>query len=689
MVKKYNTVLTAILLANTFNTTVSAQEFFPVSSTCKVPELEMELMDFQDDIADIYKVEFIASIPDNFEKNVNEKLPNFASGVTEFANKFAAAISLSIGGFDLIKGIETGNTDKTTEGIVTISTYIAPEVAGEVIGTLFSQSIAEAVNPVTAVIVAEALTINQEIKLASKVNQMIEADHNLMKIYKNSIRKTDQQLDKLKKIIVGNYDQIYNYEYDDFGEIVVKLHKNSFETLSNRLMNEYFTKRIQYRLKKNIKPLVTYPNYQIRKYTDISSITGQLEWVANEIDLIYYTTKKFVPYGNGLYVQLNNVNWTAFQDGVYAIYKSEAFKNAFNHAFIWVHNTLYPVLNVIVDKIYDDHAQIMNDFKTILTDTSFLNGIQNSMIAPYNEAITKYVAWQEFGYQVLNTLDYSDAKTTEAIADMVNILNPIIGSVVEIPLVKRISNDVNLAPQVFTITKLFIDQNVDITDKDKFMEILNKWFDAGGSDISHDVYNKMVKAHKTAADKYTKKLVSKSDINLVPINQTKLNALLKKIDENIKNGNLKKKINKELKEQLSLKLPFGGNNINTSYRLLDLAQRASSIQNNYFKVVVDNINRTISEIKNSNDKMFAATRLSELRERLIAIHKNHNNVNYTSTEIHKYTKTNFDWLTFTSTPYVETEHRMLLSFLDALIKDTIEKSKKKKFKIPHIKELRY
>lgn len=679
MVKKYNKVLAAIFLANTFNTTVNAQEFFQINSTCKVPELEMELRNFQDDIADVYKIEYIASQPKNFEKNVNEKLPNFESGVAEFANKFAAAISLSVGGFDLIEGIETGNTDKTTEGIVTISSYVAPEIAGEVIGTLFSQSIAEAVNPVTAVIVAEALAINQDIKLASKVNQMIEADHNLMKVYKNSIKKTDQQLDKLRKIIVGNYDQIYNYEYDDFGEITVKLHKNSFETLSNRLMNDYFTKRIQYRFKKyNIKPLITYPNPKIGRYRGISSITGQLEWVANEIDLTYFTVKKFVPYDNEIYVQLNNVNWTAYQDGVYAIYKSKAFWNAFNHAFVWVYNTLYPVLNVIVDKIYDDHTQIMNDFKTILTDTSFLNGIQNSMIAPYNKAITKYVAWQEFGYQVLNTLDYSDAKTTEAIADMVNTLSPIIGSVVEIPLVKRISNDVNLAPQVFTITKLFIDQNIDITDNDKFMEILNKWFNSGGSDISHDVYNKMVKARKTAAEKYTKKLVSKSDITLVPINQTNLNALLKKIDENIKNGKLKKKINKELKKQLSLKLPFGDNNYNTSYRMLDLAQRASSIQNNYFKVVVDNINRTISEIKTSKDEMFAATRISELRERLIAIHKNHDNVNYASTENHKYTKANFDWLTFSSTPYVETEHQALLSFLDALLKDTIERGKKKK-----------
>ncbi|WP_305817591.1 hypothetical protein [Photobacterium leiognathi] len=62
------------------------------------------------------------------------------------------------------------------------------------------------------------------------------------------------------------------------------------------------------------------------------------------------------------------------------------------------------------------------------------------MIAPYNQTIKKYVAWQESGYQVLkNGLDYTDAKTTEALADMINVLNPIVGSVVEIPLVKRIS----------------------------------------------------------------------------------------------------------------------------------------------------------------------------------------------------------------------------------------------------------
>ncbi|WP_305817592.1 hypothetical protein [Photobacterium leiognathi] len=92
--------------------------------------------------------------------------------------------------------------------------------------------------------------------------------------------------------------------------------------------------------------------------------------MANEIGLTYFTAKKFVPYGKeGFDVQLNNVNWTAYRNGVYAIYKSKAFWNAFNHAFVWVHHTLYPVLNVIVDKIYDDHTQIMNDFKTILTDT--------------------------------------------------------------------------------------------------------------------------------------------------------------------------------------------------------------------------------------------------------------------------------------------------------------------------------
>ncbi|MCG3887008.1 hypothetical protein I3271_20235 [Photobacterium leiognathi] len=675
MTHKYNKILVSMLLVNAVNTTVNAQELSQFNSTCQIPELETDLRNFQDDIADLDKIEFIASQPKNFEKGVNEKLPNFQSGVTEFANKFAAAISLSIGGFDLIEGIETGNTDKTTEGIVTISTYVAPEVAGEVIGTLFSESIADAVNPVTAVIVAEAMAINQAIKLASQVNKMIEADHNLMKVYENSINKTDQQLNKLKRIIVGDYQQIYNYEYNNFGEITVKLHQNSFETLSNRLMNDYFTKRIQYRYKKyDIPALVTYPDPKIGRYKGISSIIGSLKWVAEDIGITYFTTKKFVPYGDGIYVKLNNVNWKAYEDGVYAIFKSKAFRNAFNHAFVWVHNTLYPVLNVIVDKIYDDHTQIMNDFKTILTDTSFLNGIQRSMIAPYNKTIKKYVAWQEFGYQVLKTLDYTDAKTTEALADMINVLNPIIGAVVEIPIEERISNDVNLAPQVFTITKLFIDQKVDITDNDKFLNILNKWFNSGGSDISHDVYNKMIQARKKAADKYTSKLVSESDITLVPINQTKLNSLLKEIDKNIKNGSLKNKINTALKDQLKLKLPFGINNFDTSYRMLDLAQRASSIQNNYFKVVVDNINRTISEIENSNDEMFAATRISELRERLIAIHKNHNNVDYKSTEIHKYTKANFDWLTFNSTPYIEKEHQAILSYLDELLKNTIERS---------------
>ncbi|WP_305454748.1 hypothetical protein [Photobacterium leiognathi] len=675
MINRYNKILVSILLANTFNTTVSAQEFLQINSTCNVPELETDLRSFQNDIAEIYKVESISSVPGEVERSVNEKLPNFQSGVTEFANKFAAAISLSVGGFDLIEGIETGNTDKTTEGIVTISTYVAPEVAGEVIGTLFSESIAEAVNLVTAVIVAEAMAINQAIKLASQVNKMIEADHNLMKVYENSINKTDQQLNKLRRIIVGDYQQIYNYEYNNFGEITVKLHQNSFETLSNRLMNDYFTKRIQYRYKKyDIPALVTYPDPKIGRYKGISSIIGSLKWVAEDIGITYFTTKKFVPYGDGIYVKLNNVNWKAYEDGVYAIFKSKAFRNAFNHAFVWVHNTLYPILNLIVDKIYDDHTQIMNDFKTILTDTSFLNGIQRSMIAPYNKTIKKYVAWQEFGYQVLKTLDYTDAKTAEALADMINVLNPIIGAVVEIPIEERISNDVNLAPQVFTITKLFIDQKVDITDNDKFLNILNKWFNSGGSEISHDVYNKMIQARKKAADKYTSKLVSESDITLVPINQTKLNSLLKEIDKNINNGSLKNKINSALQDQLKLKLPFGINNFDTSYRILDLAQRASSIQNNYFKVVVDNINRTISEIENSNDEMFAATRISELRERLITIHKNHNNVDYKSTEIHKYTKANFDWLTFNSTPYIEKEHQAILSYLDELLKNTIERS---------------
>ncbi|WP_318436614.1 hypothetical protein [Photobacterium leiognathi] len=674
MTHKYNKILVSMLLVNAVNTTVNAQELSQFNSTCQIPELETELRNFQDDIAEIYKIDSVSSVPGEIERSVNEKLPNFQSGVIEFANKFAAAISLSVGGFDLIEGIETGNTDKTTEGIVTISTYVAPEIAGEVIGTLFSESIAEAVNPATAVIVAEAMAINQAIKLSSKVNRMIEADHNLMQVYKNSINKTDQQLKKLKRIIVGNYQQIYNYEYNNFGEITVKLHQNSFETLSNRLMNDYFTKRIQYRFKNNdIPALVSYPDPKVGK--GIRSITGSLKWVVQGISLTYFTTKKFVPYGDGIYVKLNNVNWKAYEDGVYAIFKSKGFWNVFNHAFVWAKKTLYPVLNLIVDKIYDDHTQIMNDYKEILTDTSFINGIQRSMIAPYNQTIKKYVAWQEFGYQVLKTLDYRDAKTAEALADMINILNPIVGAVVEIPIEERISNDVNLAPQVFTITKLFIDQKVDITDNDKFLEILNKWFNSGGSDISHDVYNKMIQARKKAADKYTSKLVSESDITLVPINQTKLNSLLKEIDKNIKNGSLKNKINSALQDQLKLKLPFGINNFDTSYRLLDLAQRASSIQNNYFKVVVDNINRTISEIENSNDEMFAATRISELRERLIAIHKNHNNVNYKSTEIHKYTKANFDWLTFSSTPYIEKEHQAILSYLDELLKNTIERSK--------------
>ncbi|WP_305416085.1 hypothetical protein [Photobacterium leiognathi] len=119
----------------------------------------------------------------------------------------------------------------------------------------------------------------------------------------------------------------------------------------------------------------------------------------------------------------------------------------------------------------------------------------------------------------------------------------------------------------------------------------------------------MIQARKKAADKYTSKLVSESDITLVPINQTKLNSLLKEIDKNVKNGNLKNKINSALQDQLKLKLPFGINNFDTSYRLLDLAQRASSIQNNYFKVVVDNINRTISEIENIGKDIFAATRI--------------------------------------------------------------------------------
>ncbi|TGA68657.1 hypothetical protein VFES401_17450 [Aliivibrio fischeri] len=671
LIKK--SMLTGLILSCSFSEAVYAHTKFNFSKVCKVPELEGDIRNFEENIADLYKIDINDPniTPKEIEQSINQELPTFESGLAEFANKFAAAISLSVGGFDLLEGVETGNSDKTTEGIVTASTYLAPEIVGEVIGTLFSESIAEAVNPITGLIVIEALAINQDIKLASEVSKMIEADHKLMKIYQNSIKKTNKQLEKLRKIIVGDYAEIYNYDYERFGAITLQLHKNSFNTLVKRLFRDNFRNKIQYISdKKKLSSIINYNISSIDNMT-INEVISSLQYVNNQIRSKYFTTNKFVNVHGGIHIKLNNVNW-ADKPGIYAVYKSIGFNNVFHDSLVWM-KVFKSAVNSVADKIYDDNTQIMDDFKTILTDTRFINGIQHSMIKPYNDTVKQNVAWQEFGYQVLDILDYNDAETTAALANVINVLMPIIGSVIDIPLVEKISNEVNVAPLVFALTKSFVNRKIDITDKEAFTNILNEWKNKNGS--SDKLYDKLLQAHKTVADKYSKMTISESDITLKPINHNKLNTLLKRVDKNIKNGSLKKKINIAIKEEIDLKLPFGKNNVDTSNRLLDIAQVTSSIQNSYFRVIVNNINRTTLELSATNDRMIAATRLSELRERLVAIKNNHYNMNYTSGELKKYSNANFGWLTFSTTPYLDIEHKTLLEYLDKIIKTLIEENK--------------
>ncbi|MUI52923.1 hypothetical protein [Aliivibrio fischeri] len=663
-------MLTGLILSCSFSEAVYAHTKFNFSKVCKVPELEGDIRNFEENIADLYKIDINDPniTPKEIEQSINQELPTFESGLAEFANKFAAVISLSVGGFDLLEGVETGNSDKTTEGIVTASTYLAPEIVGEVIGTLFSESIAEAVNPITGLIVIEALAINQDIKLASEVSKMIEADHKLMKIYQNAIKKTNKQLEKLRKIIVGDYAEIYNYDYERFGAITLQLHKNSFNTLVKRLFRDNFRNKIKYISdKKKLSSLINYNISSIDNMT-INEVISSLQYVNNQIRSTYFTTNKFVNVHGGIHIKLNNVNW-ANKPGIYAVYKSIGFNNVLHDSFVWM-KVFKSAVNTVADKIYDDNTQIMNDFKTILTDTRFINGIQHSMIKPYNDTVKQNVAWQEFGYQVLSILDYNDAETIAALANVINVLIPIIGSVIDIPLVEKISNEVNVAPLVFALTKSFVNRKIDITDKEAFTNILNEWKNKNGS--SDKLYDKLLQAHKTVTDKYSKMTISESDITLKPINQNKLNTLLKRVDKNIKNGNLKKKINIAIKEEIDLKLPFGTNNVDTSNRLLDIAQVTSSIQNSYFRVIVNNINRTTLELSTTNDRMIAATRLSELRERLVAIKNNHYNMNYTSGELKKYSNANFGWLTFSTTPYLDIEHKTLLEYLDKITTTLID-----------------
>ncbi|WP_305811603.1 hypothetical protein [Photobacterium leiognathi] len=68
MTHKYNKILVSMLLVNAVNTTVNAQELSQFNSTCQIPELETDLRNFQDDIADLDKIEFIASQPKNFKR---------------------------------------------------------------------------------------------------------------------------------------------------------------------------------------------------------------------------------------------------------------------------------------------------------------------------------------------------------------------------------------------------------------------------------------------------------------------------------------------------------------------------------------------------------------------------------------------------------------------------------------------
>ncbi|WP_305461034.1 hypothetical protein [Photobacterium leiognathi] len=85
MTHKYNKILVSMLLVNAVNTTVNAQELSQFNSTCQIPELETELRNFQDDIAEIYKIDSVSSVPGEIERSVNRKITDFQSNRHKFA----------------------------------------------------------------------------------------------------------------------------------------------------------------------------------------------------------------------------------------------------------------------------------------------------------------------------------------------------------------------------------------------------------------------------------------------------------------------------------------------------------------------------------------------------------------------------------------------------------------------------
>ncbi|MEZ8577486.1 hypothetical protein AB6C82_21870 [Vibrio splendidus] len=652
----------AVLFANSAN---SFYFLLDEGEACKTTTLEKEVDDFQEDISPISEKETPIGQKITNEE-IGEVIPEFETGAMELAEKIGGAIAVVSGGLELLDGIENKNADEITGGAVLLGSYIAPEIAGEVIGSIFSESIAEAINPVIGVLIAEGIAIYGDIKMAGVINKMEESDRTLMGVYSKAIDKTDASLLKLKKIIRGDNDEIYNYEYKHFGELTVELYKNSFHKLAYRLINDNYSNRVDKYFKDNtVSTPITMQFVSSELPVTISHLIGLKEnlkyWYSTSL-----TGKKYISsFGH---VPLNNANFHPLYEGTNSIRFSKSIKNVAIPNMRWLNDVFFPVLERTVDVIYDNSDHLVVEFKDMLTDTKFIHSLQESMITPYNDVLKKYYSWLYFGHHILKNLDYSEVKVEEGFLIFISIFMPIESSIIQGSVMNDIKSKIDVAPFVFSITKSLISQGVDVTDETKFTKLINDAYSKIGEEHS-TLKNKIMSSYHAAKDLVNTKLVDKSEISLKPISQEKLNSLIEKIDKHVADGSLKKKVDVALNDAVSLMSLQGGDNYETSLRFIDYAQMTSSIQNSYFNVVgalIDNYVKKLQKLSDWENEA-AAVILSDLRDDLVALNKNSKLVNYSSQEVHKYSSGNFDWLAFNSTPFLDEDNNKIIRYLDDTI----------------------
>lgn len=576
---------------------------------------------------EIVTIESVAGV--NIDE-LTQKIPNYEVETDGLKFSVIDLLNIEINALQLAEGIENGNTQEIVNSSVMLASNFTPIIV-DATSELLALELDS--NPITMSIsgfIMEGLNIYNGTEADKTIAQKKRTLSNADKRYKDTASNLRQTLSIYRNSILGDNNALIKVDEENVSKLVLgALRKQVHDTvisLSRDALNQRTLLVQKTSLLKN-KP-------ELHVSDNIFATLDNFSYFLNEE---YSVQKYFVPpqekirFIPGLHASytLNRANlatiWSGSElsrsergllarGGIFQVLVSP-FKHYFKDNVFWAKNVYLPILNNTLDKMYVNndllHKVLKDSIQYQLTNPDF----QENLRVHYNSAINRRYAWIKFGSELLENLDLTGEKSTEALLWTSRVLLPFIEPFFESRGLKKINKELSVASQVASIVNELIKSNIDIHNKAAFYALIKA--DSSNDDLPSSVMNALDTAYNKTLQDADSLNLGQNEIKPFNVSAETVKKIMNKLDDDINKGVFKKAVELEVNNYAIDLVSYKNFDWIAMAKFYAMAEKISLLQAAYNGNVVLAINNAKDEIKDTTDEKEIVNTLQELGRYLI------------------------------------------------------------------------